>query len=71
MQMHIVIVAHMCYNYSGGGVMKCENLYCIYNDEDKCILESVSLDIQGKCKECIYVDITDDQLKKLKKEQLM
>ena len=67
--MHIVIVAHMCYNYSGGGVMKCENEYCIYNKKYKCILDEITLDIQGKCIECIYVDIPSQQLEKLKEEQ--
>ena len=50
--------------------MICENDYCIYNKKEKCILNEVSLDIQGRCNECIYVSIEETALKKLKKEQL-
>ncbi len=49
--------------------MNCENEYCIYNKEYKCILDEITLDIQGKCIECIYVDIPSQQLEKLKEEQ--
>ncbi|MBR6513745.1 MAG: hypothetical protein IKT46_02805 [Clostridia bacterium] len=51
--------------------MNCENEYCIYNRKNKCVLDSISLDIQGKCIECIYVDIPADQLEKLKEEQII
>ena len=50
--------------------MKCENLFCIYNDKDECILDTVELDIQGKCLDCIYVEIEEDYLRSKKKEQL-
>ena len=50
--------------------MKCENLFCIYNEEDKCILDTIELDIQGKCLYCIYVDIEEGYLNFKKKKQL-
>lgn len=52
--------------------MKCENVYCLYNNEDFCILndKSLELDIQGKCVSCIYVNIDSDELKRLKNKQL-
>ncbi len=50
--------------------MICENVLCIYNKKEKCILSEISLDYQGRCSECIYVSIEETQLKKLKKEQL-
>ncbi len=37
--------------------MRCENEFCIYWTEGGCLLPSVSLDIQGKCTDCIYVEI--------------
>lgn len=50
--------------------MFCENYFCIYNKKEKCILKEVSLDFQGRCNECIYINIEETQLKKIKKEQL-
>lgn len=44
--------------------MKCENYYCVYWFEDTCILNEISLDIQGNCRECILVDVEESVLKK-------
>lgn len=35
--------------------MFCENEFCIYQENRQCILDKISLDIQGRCKECIYI----------------
>lgn len=59
----------MKYNFIGD-VMKCENLFCIYQSDDNCLLEHIDLDIQGQCKECIYPDIDEEYLKKLKEKYL-
>ena len=50
--------------------MKCENVYCVYNHGDFCIHDDkdIELDIQGKCTSCIYVDIEQDELERLKNE---
>ena len=49
-----------------GGIMakviRCENGFCIYYQEDHCILREVFLDIQGNCSSCIYVAIEEDYL---------
>jgi hypothetical protein len=50
--------------------MFCENKLCIYWEEDKCILEEVELDFQGKCTQCIYIDIDDEELEKYRKRTL-
>ena len=50
--------------------MNCENYFCIYNKKEKCMLNEISLDFQGRCNECIYVYLEEAQLKKIKKEQL-
>lgn len=42
--------------------MKCENEFCIYQENDECVLEEVSLDIIGQCTECIYVDLNKEVL---------
>lgn len=42
--------------------MKCENVFCIYLKDDGCSLKSISLDIQGMCKECEYISIEEKDL---------
>ena len=44
--------------------MRCENIFCIYFSNKKCILDEISLDIQGTCENCIYVDIDEEVLEK-------
>ena len=43
--------------------MQCENMFCIYWKEGKCLLDKISLDIMGCCQECIYVDIGEESLR--------
>ncbi len=43
-------------------VIRCENEFCIYYQEDHCILGEVFLDIQGNCSSCSYVEIEKDDL---------
>lgn len=45
--------------------MRCENVFCIYyRPDDQCRLsqDSLHLDLQGRCTDCIYVDLPSDQL---------
>lgn len=50
--------------------MKCENYFCIYEDNGKCILDKIELDIMGQCTECIYVNLESDVLKEAKQNLL-
>ena len=50
--------------------MECENFLCVYQKDDKCILDRISLDVVGHCLDCIYVDIEPELLKELKDKQL-
>ena len=50
--------------------MICENIFCIYHRNNKCVLEEINLDITGACTDCIYVDIDPKTLKLLKENQL-
>ena len=50
--------------------MTCENIFCIYQRNNECILEEISLDIMGICDNCIYVDIDTKMLNELKENQL-
>ncbi len=51
--------------------MECENEFCIYEKDGICILDKISLDVQGSCKSCVYVNVDDDELKKIKKKTLI
>jgi len=42
--------------------VKCENRFCIYFKKGECSLKEITLDIQGICTECIYVDIPEETL---------
>lgn len=44
--------------------MRCENLFCIYYENDACTLSEISLSIQGACEACIYVSMDDAVLKR-------
>ncbi len=44
--------------------MKCENVFCVYWYNNECDLREISLDIQGNCQECIYVNISESTLQK-------
>ena len=46
--------------------MNCENIFCIYWHGQECTLTSISLDIQGRCIDCIYVNLGENHLKKLR-----
>ena len=50
--------------------MECENELCIYQRDDKCLLDKISLDYQGMCNECIYVSLDEAMLKELKEKQI-
>lgn len=49
--------------------MRCENMFCIYWNKGNCELKGISLDIQGKCQDCIYVDIEENELE-IKREKM-
>lgn len=50
--------------------LSCGNEFCIYQKQGKCILESIQLDIQGNCENCMYISIDEDTLNDLKKNLL-
>lgn len=50
--------------------MNCENIFCIYQRENQCILEKINLDIMGACTDCIYVNIGYEKLNKFKEKHL-
>ncbi len=53
--------------------LRCENMFCIYQNDNRCVLDDIDLDIQGSCMDCIYVNIDKkllDELKEKSKEGL-
>lgn len=48
--------------------MQCENIFCIYYAERQCILDEISLNIQGVCENCIYIEINEKVLADYRKE---
>ena len=50
--------------------LSCENEFCIYQKQGKCILENIQLDIQGNCTDCTYINIEEDTLNNLKNKIL-
>ena len=50
--------------------LSCQNEFCIYQKQGNCILNSVSLDIQGNCLDCVYINIEEESLNDLKEKQL-
>lgn len=47
--------------------MRCENIFCIYCSRKECTLNEISLDVQGNCENCIYVDIDENILEEQKR----
>lgn len=50
--------------------MNCENTFCIYESNGKCILENVFINSLGMCAECIYPDINEKIVNEAKSEFL-
>ena len=50
--------------------MQCENIFCIYWSKQGCTLPNISLDIQGNCNKCIYIDINEEWLKSERQKSL-
>ena len=50
--------------------MTCENYFCIYQKNNKCILNKIELDVLGQCKDCINIDIPFNYLERLKNQKL-
>lgn len=51
-------------------LMRCENEFCIYWKEEQCCLNEISLDIMGCCQECIYVEIEEQVLQRVREKAI-
>ena len=50
--------------------MNCENDFCIYQNNGKCILKNISINSLGMCSECILPNIDKDTLYEEKRKLL-
>ncbi len=50
--------------------VRCENEYCIFQEQGKCIKNSITLDYMGICISCKIISLTDNELSKKKKSLL-
>ncbi|MFI3169271.1 MAG: hypothetical protein R3Y06_04925 [Faecalibacterium sp.] len=52
--------------------MRCENRFCIYQHENLCyIAERAYIDGDGRCANYIAIDLSDEQLRKIKHQFLL
>lgn len=51
--------------------MRCENRYCIYWEEESCVLDEISLDYQGQCSARILVAVDDEILERERRRLLI
>lgn len=47
----------------------CDNTYCIYQENNACLLDRISVNGIGQCLDCILVTIDPDTLEKMKRIQ--
>lgn len=50
--------------------MRCEQRFCIYNDEDECLLDEIEVNVIGMCDSFILVPISKKTLKTAKNQLL-
>ena len=47
-------------------IMICENRFCLYQENNECQVSHIELDITGLWRTCVYVDIEEKKLSKMK-----
>ena len=48
--------------------MNCENEFCIYQKDKKCLLDRISIGESGCCEECLYIHLPTEALENLKEK---
>ena len=49
-------------------ILTCENYFCIYEKNGKCVLDSVNISFQGICEDCVYPAVDFEKLEEIKKK---
>ena len=52
------------------GIDYCEHDYCLYWQDNTCILDGIELNNMGMCMSCIVVTVNENTLAKLRRQQL-
>ena len=50
--------------------MECDNKYCIYQKNSRCLIEKVTINGLGMCDNCILISLDKDFLETEKERQL-
>ncbi len=48
--------------------MKCENIFCIHQEDGECRVKEISVNIAGMCDESVDIIVDEETLKKLKEK---
>lgn len=43
-------------------MIACENLLCVYYQHDQCLLDSIHLDVCGRCEDCLLIELSDGEI---------
>lgn len=49
---------------------RCENRFCLYWENNRCKLAYVTMNNSGCCENYVYVELPEEQLKRLREKQL-
>lgn len=50
-------------------MIECENNYCIYWENKKCILSNIFINSAGLCMDCILISLSERELKEKRKKE--
>ncbi len=50
--------------------MDCENQFCVYQKEGKCLLDEISVNCIGMCEDYRYINMSETLLDKIKAKHL-
>lgn len=48
----------------------CQNDLCIYWHDERCTLPDISLDTGGRCQDCIFISLPEEELLNLRQKAL-
>lgn len=49
--------------------MLCANKFCVFYINCFCSKSQIEIDISGRCKDCLYIDINNNELETIKQRQ--
>ena len=52
-------------------VYDCQNDFCTDWEKNKCLLTAVSVNGQGQCEDCVFIQLDEEELKQKRRELRM